>query len=552
MYKRRPVARAHVHLSLARIQPRARVVKPVRLSSRTVVPVRRCSVFKRKVKASNSCGGSTPTPVTTVCKVPQKAGQKRPQYIRRELFMASKTGAPNPPPMGGGNKGSRSLRTIFSPPLRKLSCPWATALLFRDAPGFFRYADSCSVSPESLEACFRTAIGKRCATMKTQARASGFVSSFVMYAVSKKSVFYGDECLFILVDFLSKLRERGPSVPGVARWAIKVYEEILNLVMPLQHPAVVAVTGKNRSGIPKPVKQAPMLELKLILDLERVASDNGCPMGMRFYASAYLLMVFASLRFSDCKAVFDLWTTDTAVCGRSLDLKLKTRPVIAWATPIKGINSDGKWVEPLFKIWKQHPLMEGGHHSLYRFSDESWSIDVTRRPPYYAVLKMFRKLCEHMGYEKPVWTLHSARAWFPTCAAQLGWSEDDRRRLGHWAPGSAMMETYDRAFCTSELRLRSKILGNITIDGWQPTKEFEVPQQIGDANNVQNGGSPSNQATLKIKDSPATQEVAGLVKNEQNDDVGESGDESSTSSVTWDNESVLSEVDIADLYGDLQ
>ena len=157
-----------------------------------------------------------------------------------------------------------------------------------------------------------------------------------------------------------------------------------------------------------------MLELNLILDLERITVDSGSPMGMRFYASAYLLMVFASLRFSDCKAIIDLRTTDKAVCGRSIDLKLKTRPIITWATPIEGMQSAGRWDEPLFKVWNKHHPMKGGHHSLYRYSDESWSIDITRRPHYYTVLKMFRKLCEHMGYEKPIWTIHSARAWFPT------------------------------------------------------------------------------------------------------------------------------------------
>ena len=73
-------------------------------------------------------------------------------------------------------------------------------------------------------------------------------------------------------------------------------------------------------------------------------------MGMRFYASAYLLMVFASLRFSDCRAVYGIWESDTAICGMSIDLKLKRRPIITWATPKRGLHSEGKWVAPLFKV----------------------------------------------------------------------------------------------------------------------------------------------------------------------------------------------------------
>ena len=200
-----------------------------------------------------------------------------------------------------------------------------------------------------------------------------------------------------------------------------------------------------------------MLDFQLIIDLERVTMDGGCPMGMRFYASAYLLTVFASLRFSDCKAIFEIWETDTAICGRSIDLKLKRMPIITWATPNQGIQSDGKWFPPLFQVWKKCPPLEGGRHALFRHSDDAWAADVTRKPNYYGVLKMFHRLCEHLGYEGPKRTLRSARAWFPTCANQLEWSEEERRRLGHWAPGSQMMDTYDRALCTAELRLRSSI-----------------------------------------------------------------------------------------------
>ena len=517
-----------------------------------VAPIRRPSVFKRTAKrivsrnGDQSASGSATTAKTSPVKT--LTAQKRPQYIRRELYFSqkSKTMAPH---VEGENADCKTLRTIFPPPLRKLKCPWETALLFRDAPGFFRYAEVCKVEPDALEACFRTAVGKRCVTLKSQVKAAGFVSAFVFYAVAKSppQSFFGAECLFVMVEFLTKLKERGPSAPGMAKWAFKVYEEILGLVFPLQHPAIVAVSGREKSGIPPLAKRAPMLEMGLILDLERIATYNGSPVGMRFYASAYLLMVFASLRFSDCKAIIELWTTETAVCGRSIDLKLKTRPIITWATPIGGIRAEGKWAEPLFKVWKRHPPMEGGRHSLFRFSDDTWSIDVTRRPHYYTVLKMFRKLCEYMGYEKPIWTLHSARAWFPTCAAQLGWSEDDRRRLGHWAPGSAMMETYDRADCTSELRLRNTIMGKIAIEGWSPTKAFEVPPTDSIENNppVQ---EPASGRETQVGTSATPKEDA---VNKVSTDCELSGDDSSTSSLTWDKVSVLSEVDIADLYGDL-
>ena len=260
--------------------------------------------------------------------------------------MARKAGGVENPPALQDGRDCPSMGTIFPPPLKKLKCPWQAALLFRDAPGFFRYAERCRVEPGVLEACFRPAIGKRCATSKPQALASGFVSAFVLFAVEKQAQYYGVDTLFVLVEFFTKLRLRGPTVPGVARWALKVYEEILSLVLPLYRPAVAAVTSRDRSAVPKPVKQAPMLDFQLILDLERLAVNDGMPMGMRFCASAYMLMVFAPLRFSDFKAVFELWTSDTAICGRSIDSKLKRRPIITRSTPLVGIESKGKRVAP--------------------------------------------------------------------------------------------------------------------------------------------------------------------------------------------------------------
>ena len=402
---------------------------------------------------------------------------KKPSYIPRKLFLANRGESMQAQPSERDPRDCLTLRTIFSPPLKKLTCVWQTAKLFRGAPGFFRYAEWCRVGTELLEACFRLAIGKRCVTNKTQLKAAGFVSAFVLFAVDKQHHFYGFEALFALILYFSGLKNRGVSVPGAARWALKVYDEILSLNLPLQHPAIVAVTSRDRSGVPKVVKQAPMLDFQLIIDLERVALDGGCPMGMRFYASAYLLMVFASLRFSDCRAVYEIWESETAICGRSIDLKLKRMPIITWATPKRGIHSEGKWAAPLFRVWKQCPPLKGGHHALSRHSTDSWEVDISRKPNYYVVQKLFKKLCEHLGYEDPKWTLHSARAWFPTCANQLGWSEEERRRLGHWAPGSQMMDTYDRALRTTELRLRSSIFEKITIADWVPTHSFEVPNK---------------------------------------------------------------------------
>ena len=518
--------------------------------SKLVAPRQACAPVKGGVCNKSGPpvleGAIVPLTAPVVWKAESLNVKPKPQYVRRALYLAQRCGA-TPPSCPTDERDKPNMRTIFSPPLTKLTCPWETALLFRDAPGFFRWAEYCQVSFNMLAAMFHIAIGKRCATESSRTKVAGFVSTYVLFAAQRKALFHGEGALFIIIEYLTLLRRRGPTVPGMAKWALRVFDEILNLTLPLERPAVVALTTRDRSEAPRQVKQAPMLTLELIIDLENLATDKQRPLGMRFYASAYLLMVFASLRFSDVKAVFEIWRTGTAVCGRSIDKKLKSRPIITWGTPSQGFVSKGAWADPLFSIWEKTPPVKGGHHSLYRFCDDSWEIDPTRRPPYYVVLKLFKKICEFLGHKDPKWTLHSARNWFPTCANQLGWSEDDRRKLGHWAPGSQMMEKYDRAVCTTELRLRSSIFGMITDSKWTPTAAFEVPLSL-----VKGEAMASNQTAISEPWSGHQVSENSIQATPTMERIEEVSDGSSTSSITWDNKSdglsEVEEVNIADLY----
>ena len=79
----------------------------------------------------------------------------------------------------------------------------------------------------------------------------------------------------------------------------------------------------------------------------------------------------------------------------------------------------------------------------------------------------------HIGSELKL-KLHSPRNFFTTCASQLLFPLEQREKLGHCAKGSAMPGRYDRAFCTTELRLRDDIISRIS-GGWRPQIAFEVP-----------------------------------------------------------------------------
>ena len=165
-----------------------------------------------------------------------------------------------------------------------------------------------------------------------------------------------------------------------------MFDEALGLELPLSHPAVVTVLGKgNRTGIP--AKHAPLLSMPLIIMFEEVACDTTAPYGMRYFDSAFFLMIMASLRFSDTKVVCGLWLTETAICGRSRDLKRKGRPISHWAAPSSGIHSDGKWLLPLMKMRNAMSPVEQGHRAIFFHSDTQWNVELTKFASYYLAIR---------------------------------------------------------------------------------------------------------------------------------------------------------------------
>ena len=470
------------------------------------------------------------------------------QYIPRREYLA---GVRPPLPRAGFVLGDLerppTAEICFSGAVPCATDIWQAALLFRLCPGFFQYGEDSNISYELLEIVFRSAIEKSCATLKTQRKVAGFVSAYVASAVSDRIPFYGRSAVFAISRFLQSLNQRGRSVPGLARWALKVVGGILCLELPLGHPAVVAVVGKaKRTGIPE--KHAPMLELPFIIWVETIACNGSVPFGMRYVASAFFLMIMASLRFSDTKVVFDLWVTETAICGRSRGLKRKGRPISNWAAPLAGIHSKGAWVSPVMKVWNASPPVEKGHRAIFLKMDTDWNVDHSKFAPYYLVLRLLRPIATAKGFDAK-WTLHSARNWLPTCANQLGWTQEDRRKLGHWAANSEMMDRYDRALCTTELRLRNGIVSRISAEGWAPTASFEVPEEP----KLTTGVTPMKGEPTPTPDdtpqdggptpAPEVVPVKGVAP------PGESDSETSVGTAPSDHIDDIEEVDISDLFG---
>ena len=61
-----------------------------------------------------------------------------------------------------------------------------------------------------------------------------------------------------------------------------------------------------------------------------------------------------------------------------------------------------------------------------------------------------------------------------TYEAQLGRQKEDSAATDRWNRGSEMTDTYDRARCTTELRLRQSVLDNIAKVR-NPVPDFQIP-----------------------------------------------------------------------------
>jgi len=255
-----------------------------------------------------------------------------------------------------------------------------------------------------------------------------------------------------------------------------VFNEALDLNIPINNPAVVSATRSQRT---KPVKQAPFFPVAFLKEIERVAAEGGgFHDGRPLFAAGFALMCLASLRFADTTQLSSVERSSTAIHGILSRTKMSENPT-AWAAPLGGVEGDTSWVVPIFqfrKIWEEK-MSAPGPSFLFPMIDDAWRATSSCPATYNVVLRALRRLASELKFSHVEISLHSPRTFLATCANQLGWSREDREKLGRWAPGSNMPNRYDRATCATELRLRDSVLDSIR-KGWSPAGMFEVPTSV--------------------------------------------------------------------------
>ena len=312
---------------------------------------------------SPTLSGNTPPALNT-----------RGRYFPRKLFLAGER-RPLPPADPGNQTGgaadSRALVTVFPIPAPTTSAVRVAALLFSPFPGFSEYAGASGVPLDKAELRVRNAIERRCSTEKTRREVASFVSAYVAYASQCRYPLTGKAVVFPVTEYLESLWGRGHSVPPYARRALKVFDEILSSDWPIKHPSVMAAANPSHQLTDQPPRerqQAPMLTMDFLLAAEALAADSTRPPGMRYFASAFTLMLLASLRDVDTKVMYDLWVSNTAICGRPRDLETRGMPIMTWEAPLAGIKSEGAWARPVVRSWEDLPRLRGRTgRSSFRF-----------------------------------------------------------------------------------------------------------------------------------------------------------------------------------------
>ena len=102
---------------------------------------------------------------------------------------------------------------------------------------------------------------------------------------------------------------------------------------------------------------------------------------------------------------------------------------------------------------------------------------------YEACRARLTQLLAELGIDNPsIYTPHSPRHFYPTCAIQRGWGREDRNRVGRWSIRSTMSDHYDSSQCATEARLRNDIVRGVREQNWYPVGPQQLPRsQLQDA-----------------------------------------------------------------------
>ena len=238
----------------------------------------------------------------------------------------------------------------------------------------------------------------------------------------------GPESVFFIAEHLRTF-ESTQTVAHFKKTTYKFFKNVLGLDWNLDHP-IIANSSKVSRKTPK--KQAPAFEAFQIKELEKTAADERCPEGLRIFCGALLIMVHASLRWSDTKEVSDLKMKNGVISGVILTSKTSAEP-LEFCCPERGFKNM-TWSHALFRFRETIKKTTGKYPKfLFPSTLKEWKYSPNEGPKRQIEQRMRECIFEigvPSGTRAEQYTLHSPRNFYTNGAGQLGWNLEAQTILG--------------------------------------------------------------------------------------------------------------------------
>ena len=279
----------------------------------------------------------------------------------------------------------------------------------------------------------------------------------------------------VVSTYIRDQRARGSTVPPKVWDGLLWVQSVSGLQLHVQDPLVknqknpVERTAFDRE--PTPAEMATEDELRAMEDY----TVHGETPVERVYGGFLANLGHGTLRWKDAQFSRDLVETKDAIVGTGA---IKKRGILKWASLKAGLNGEnwgGVWLNSLkeFGMPRKDFVLLAPNNDFDGFIEQIATYNDAVNVQRYLMMKSAR-----LGYtaeQALCKALHSWRHLYNTAARQLGVDPQGQEKIGHWAKGSSMPETYDSRGCVVELKSKTTVL-NALQKGWQVADEGCVPE----------------------------------------------------------------------------
>ena len=226
----------------------------------------------------------------------------------------------------------------------------STDCLFSRVSDTFKFRGHAAYDACDVAALVVKSLRNRSRQDSTMRRVTAFGREFTDFTKSRVHPlpFHRGECLLSATQWPNRLSLRVRPFRNLAVIRYKCSVRRRRVPFP-RSPAVLEAVSYHKRRIPK---SAPLLETEFVILLETKSSDKSAPGGILLYWAMFTLLALSSFRFGDARLVQEMFATESALRGRSVNNKDNGGKATQRETPLVGALARSKWAEPILKYWR--------------------------------------------------------------------------------------------------------------------------------------------------------------------------------------------------------